>query len=222
MPENIPHTPWSSQAFYFKGLLSTYDWIALGFCCRFIWQCPSEIILKLYDQHISGNHLDIGVGTGYFLDKCKFPTDNPRLILVDINAHSLNKVQKRLRRYRPEIYRINILEPFSIDIPGFDSISLSHLLHCLPGNMEDKGIVFQNMLPLLNPGGVLFGTTFLYQGIYRNPLATHAFWWTNQLGFMDNKKDSLDGLSQNLKRYFLESSIEVRGCEAIFWARKSR
>jgi hypothetical protein len=87
--------------------------------------------------------------------------------------------------------------------------------------MNTKGVVFQNILPLLNPGGVVFGTTFLYQGIKRNFPATFTFWWTNLLGFMTNKQDSPDGLAWNLKKYFSESRIEMRGCEALFWARKA-
>ncbi len=39
--------------------------------------------LTLYDQYVSANHLDIGVGTGYFLDHCRFPAANPRLALMD-------------------------------------------------------------------------------------------------------------------------------------------
>jgi SAM-dependent methyltransferase len=213
-------TPWSGHALYTKAFLSAYDWFALGFHCRFVWQCPPSHVLELYDQHISRNHLDIGVGTGYFLDKCRFPTEHPRLVLVDINPNSLAVAQKRLKRYHPQVHRRDILEPLCIDTPGFDSIGLSHLLHCLPGTMDTKGTVFQNIMPLLNPGGVVFGTTFLYEGIKSNPLAKYMFWWTNLLGFMTNKQDSMDGLAQNLRRYFSESHIESRGCGALFWALK--
>jgi SAM-dependent methyltransferase len=220
MSRNSSWTPWDGQALYTKSFLSLYDWFALGFHCRFIWQCPSSHVLKFYNQHISRNHLDIGAGTGYFLDKCKFPIEYPRLVLLDINPNSLAMAQKRLKRYHPQVYRKNILEPLCINTLGFDSIVLSHLLHCLPGTMDTKGIVFQNIMPLLNPGGIIFGTTFLYNGIKRNPLASYTFWWTNLFGFMTNKQDNLDGLARNLKKYFSESHIELRGCEALFWARK--
>ncbi|MEE8414084.1 MAG: hypothetical protein V3R96_05990, partial [Dehalococcoidales bacterium] len=59
---------------YTKFFLSIYDWLALGYFCRFVWKCPSYQMLDVYNEHISGNHLDIGVGTGYFLDKCRFPS----------------------------------------------------------------------------------------------------------------------------------------------------
>ena len=215
-----PRTPWSGKAPHTRLFLSIYDWLALECHCRLIWRCSPSDIVDFYNQHISENHLDIGVGTGYFLDKCQFLTKNPRLVLMDINADILAMAQKRLKRYQPSVYQRNILEPIPLDVHGFDSIGLGHVLHCLPGTMETKGIVFENILPLLNPGGIVFGTTFLFQGIKRNLLATSAFWLANRTGFMSNHQDSLEGLTQNLKKYFAESHIDLCGCEALFWARE--
>jgi ubiquinone/menaquinone biosynthesis C-methylase UbiE len=197
-----------------------YDRLALGFCCRFIWQCPSGYTLDLYNQKISGNHLDIGAGTGYFLDQCRFPIKNPRLVIIDINSYSLARAEKRLKRYHPQVYCRNVLEPLPLNIPGFDSIAVTHLLHCLPGDLDAKGAVFRNILPLLNPGGIVFGTTFLYQEIQRSIPATFTFQGSNLCGFMTNKQDSPEGLSRILKKYFSESHMEIRGCAALFWARK--
>lgn len=200
--------------------MSIYDWFALGQHCRFVWQCPSTDILAFYNQHVSGNHLDVGIGTGYFLDRCRFPVERPRLVLADVNPDILLRVKKRLKRYDPLVYHRDILEPLCLDTPGFDSVGLSLLLHCLPGNMDTKGKAFENVMPLLNAGGVLFGSTLLYEGVRRNPLATFTFWWANRLGFMSSRQDSLEGLDRSLKKYFSSSHIEVRGCAALFWARK--
>ena len=217
---DLSRTPWSGQSLYTKAFLSIYDWFALGLQCRFVWQCPPSHVLELYDQHVSINHLDVGVGIGYFLDRCKVPVEHPRLVLIDINQDSLAMAEKRLKRYHPRVYRRDVPEPLCIDAPGFDSIGLSLLLHCLPGAMDVKGKAFQNVMPLLNPGGVVFGTTFLFEGVKRNPLATYTFWLANRCGFMTNKQDSLDGLGQNLKRYFSESHVQLHGCGALFWARR--
>ena len=132
---------------------------------------------------------------------------------------SLAAAGKRLKRYQPEVYQRNILEPIYLNERGFDSIGLTHLLHCLPGTMETKETAFRNILPLLNPGGTVFGSTFLYRGIERNLLANVTFWWTNRLGFMSNKQDSLEGLEKSLKKYFSESCVYCCGCEALFRAR---
>ena len=207
------------QALYTKPFLSIYVWFALGLNCRFVWKCPSYHMLELYNQHVSANHLDIGVGTGYFLDQCRFPTTNPRIALMDLNPNCLDVAGRRLARYAPEKYLRNALEPIEIDAPGFDSIGILNLLHCLPGTFKTKGIVFEHLKSLLNTGGVLFGSTILYGGVRQNPLSTFILNRVNVRGFMNNKTDDLEGLRYNLEKYFSESYIEVIGCEALFWCK---
>ena len=207
---------WDGSEWYTNAFLGIYDWFVLGLHCRFFWGCSSKRILDLYNQHVSGNHLDIGVGTGYFLDKCRFPVDSPRLALVDLNPHSLDIARKRLARYRPETYRRDVLQSLDIGGPKFDSISITHLLHCLPGDMDSKGAVFPNLKSLLNPGGTLFGCTFLYDTEHRSLRASVMFSLANRMGFMFNKHDDLAGLSRQLENHFAEYSIEISGCEAIF------
>ncbi len=199
--------------------MSVYDRLALGLTSRLVWKCPSNNILTLYNQHVSANHLDVGVGTGYFLDKCKFQVPDPRLVLVDLNPNSLAIARKRLARYSPRTYRQNALEPLEIDGPGFDSIGVNHLLHCLPVTMQTKGTVFEHLKTLLNPGGILFGTTLLYGGVKRSFLATYTYYWLNLLGIMTNKQDDVEGLKQNLALHFAESDVKVIGCGALFWGR---
>ena len=217
--ETSPRRLWASQALYTRGFLAVYDRIALGLTSRLVWKCPSDNITKLYNQYVSANHLDVGVGTGYFLDKCTFTVPNPRLVLVDLNPNSLAIAGKRLARYSPLTYRRNVLEPLGIDGPCFDSIGMNHLLHCLPVTMQAKGIVFEHLKTLLNPGGILFGTTLLYRGVKRGFLATYYFNILNLMGIMSNRQDDAEGLKQNLARHFTESDVEVIGCGALFWGR---
>lgn len=209
-----------SQAIYTKSFLNFYDLLVLGFFCRFIWRCPSYHILEQYNQYVSANHLDIGVGTGYFLDHCRFPVGNPRLALMDLNSNSLEKSKKRLERYNPEVYRRNVLELDAVNLSNFDSIALTNLLHCLPGTMKTKGVVFENVRSLLNPGGVVFGSTILWKGVDNSFLARYYINVDNAAGIMTNKQDDLDSLKHNLEKYFSESSLKTIGSMALFWARK--
>ena len=62
-----PQKAWDGTMWYANPFLGIYDWFALGFTCRFIWGCEAKNIVDLYNKHVSGNHLDIGCGTGYFL-----------------------------------------------------------------------------------------------------------------------------------------------------------
>ncbi len=198
--------------------LAAYDWLALGFNCRFVWQCPSAHMLELYNRFVSPNHLDIGVGTGYFMDHCNFPVTKPRIALMDLNVNSLNFASRRLSRYNPEVYQRNALVPFDIDVPKFDSIAMINLLHCLPGNMDTKATVFENVKAVMNPGAVVFGSTILSNSTRRNPLATLILKVDNRMGILTNLDDTIDDLEENLSRHFSDSSVQVIGYIALFRA----
>jgi hypothetical protein len=113
---------------------------------------------------------------------------------------------------------MNVLEPINIDTPGFDSIGIMNLLHCLPGNVKSKGVVFNNLKVLLNPNGVVFGSTFLYGGVQRSLLATYSLHLTNRWGLMTNMEDDLEGLKGILVQHFVHSIVQVIGCVGLFVA----
>jgi hypothetical protein len=192
----------------------------LGFSNTFVWQCPSRLILDFYNEQISGRHLGVGVGTGYFLDKCKFPTPNPTIALADFNVNSLQATAKRLQRYHPTLQLVNVLEPLRIEPAGFDSIGINYLLHCLPGPLRVKGAVFRNPRPLLNPkGGVIFATTILGQGVKQNLLARTLMQLYNSKGIFGNMGDAAADLERVLQDNFRHYAMHVTGCVAFFTGR---
>src|SRR4051794_1502272 len=91
----------AGQAIYTRSTLALYDALVLGLSNRFIWRCPTARLLDLYDAHVTANHLEVGVGTGYFLDRCRFPSEHPRLVLLDLNRNCLEATRRRVRRFRP-------------------------------------------------------------------------------------------------------------------------
>ena len=206
----------AGQAVYNKNVLSAYDVIVLSISNHYIWKCPSSLIEAHYNANVSSNHLDVGVGTGYFLDRCQFPTDNPRVALMDMNINSLEFTSKRLKRYQPETYQQNVLEEISSPIEPFDSIGANYLLHCLPGAIADKVIVFDHIKRLMKPGAHVFGSTILQGGVERSWLAKKLMGIYNKKGIFSNTQDSLDGLKSALFRRFKNVTIEVTGCVALF------
>jgi ubiquinone/menaquinone biosynthesis C-methylase UbiE len=207
-------------AVYSKQVLSVYDLYVLGFSNTFVWRCPSRLILDFYNEHISGKHLDVGVGTGYFLDKCKFPVPNPVIALADINTNSLQATAKRLQRYNPTVHIANVLEPLIFESANFDSIALNYLLHCLPGNLLDKEAVFRNLRSLLNHNrGVVFGTTILGKGVEQNFLARTLMQVYNSKGIFGNMDDNATDLETVLQNNFRDYAIHVVGCVAFFMGR---
>jgi len=209
-----------AAAVYTPLALALYDFAVLRISNSFVWRCDSHVLLDFYNQHISDKHLDIGVGTGYFLDRCRFPAAAPKIALFDLNPHSLAKSARRLRRYNPSCYVGNALQRIDIGISGFGSISLNYLLHCLPGDLASKSVVFENVKPLLREGGVIFGSTILGEGVRHSPLAKQLLRVYNAKGIFSNLSDRQSDLEAGLKTHFDEHIIHIAGSVALFSARK--
>ena len=86
-----------------------YDLLVLGFSNRFVWRCRSSRMLERYDSYVGARHLDVGVGTGWFLDHCNWPVEAPQITLLDLNENSLSVASKRIRRYAPATIQANVL-----------------------------------------------------------------------------------------------------------------
>lgn len=214
-PEEIE----AGQAIYTKRMLSYYDLRVLWLSNPLIWRCPTSRLLEHYDCFITANHLDVGVGSGYYLDRCRFPTSSPRITLMDLNANSLVFAADRIARYQPKTLNRNVLEPVTFDGPVFESVGVNYLLHCLPGDMASKCCAFDHLRPLMAPGAIIFGSTLLNEGVERSIAARALMAHYNFHGVFSNTRDSLDALRRELETRFVNVSIEVAGCAALFSAR---
>lgn len=209
----------AGQAVYTKRTLNLYDFIVLTVSNPWIWKCPTPRLIDHYNRHVTANHLDIGVGTGYFPDKCDFPGDNPRIGLMDLNPDTLAYASARIIRHRPEVYAHNVLEPLIQEIEPFDSIGVNYLLHCVPGSIETKAVMFDHLRPVMNEGATVFGATLLQGDVPRNGLAKRLMAFYNKKGIFSNTEDTLAGLESALNRRFTDVTIERVGCAALFSAR---
>lgn len=205
------YTPWTLRFLYDVGVL--------GYSNRFVWKCPTRLQLDWYNAHISANHLDVGVGTGYFLDHCEFPSPTPRVALMDVNPNSLEHAAARIARYSPETWQRNVLAPIDFEAPRFDSIGMSYLLHCLPGSMDEKAAAFDHLRQLLNPGGRVFGATLLQGDVPRSWQARRLMDLYNRKGLFSNRHDTREALERALHQRFKEPHVTVHGCVALFSAR---
>ncbi len=207
-----------SVAVYTPARLALYDLFILGLSCSLVWRCPRRHFLDLYDQHVGSPHLDIGIGTGYFLDRCRFPIEGPQITLLDPSDACLGKAARRLARYSPRVVKASALEPLDLGTPRFASVALNGVLHCLPATPETKAGVFRNLKPSLESGGVVFGSTILGSGVEHGRLARKALARYNREGFFTNLGDDLGGLERALAHTFVDHHIDVRGSFALFAA----
>ncbi|WP_225729306.1 MULTISPECIES: class I SAM-dependent methyltransferase [unclassified Nocardia] len=215
--------PDSGAAIFTPASLSVYDLIVLRFNNSLVWRCPSGEQLALYNANLSGNHLDIGPGSGWYLSKATFPVDDPTVALFDLNQNSLNMTTRRLRQRGIEPERLvgNVVEPLGLNT-RFDSVAANYVMHCVPGNWAEKGIAFRHIADATSDTGRFFGSTILARGVPTGWMARTTLSNYNARHIFHNADDDFDGLSTALNAAFGEVELTVRGLVACWTARSPR
>ncbi|MGY3572777.1 class I SAM-dependent methyltransferase [Vibrio paucivorans] len=203
------------QAIYSKKVLSIYDFWVLGVSNHYFWKCPTRNISNHFLDYVSHNHLDVGVGTGYYL-KNYLPQTTRRIALLDMNRNSLSEAEKAIHSFQPEVYQADVLNMHDLCVEKFDSISINYLLHCLPGSFVEKSILFENLKKLLNDDGVLFGSTILGKDVEVNFFARKIMNIYNKKGIFCNFDDDFESLSKSLNEHFSNVEVKTIGCVALF------
>ncbi|WP_055697659.1 class I SAM-dependent methyltransferase [Streptomyces silaceus] len=211
------------QPYYEERRLKLYDAVVVKASNRLLWRCPKARLVGHYNSWVSSSHLEVGPGSGYYLDHCRFPTAAPDITLLDLNPDPLRFVAHRLRRFAPRTVRADVLEPLpDLGGPGFDSIAFNYVLHCVPNPPEGKQLVFRHLRQVLAPGGVLFGSTVLSRGVHHTPVSDAFNRLYQRQGSFHNETDSVPMLHDALERYFDWHWIEVRGSVALFAAKAAK
>ncbi|MDF2446335.1 MAG: SAM-dependent methyltransferase [Moraxellaceae bacterium] len=210
----------AGAAVYNRATLLAYDFWVLGVSNRWAWNCPTAALLAHFDRHVGRRHLDIGVGTGYLLDHCRFPAGSPEVVLADLNPASLAAAAWRLRRLRPVTHEVNVLEPFRLPGAPFDSVSMNYLLHCLPGTLADKAPAIRHAAAHLRPDGTLFGATILGEAARHNAFGSLLMRLYNARGIFGNREDTAEALREVLARELQSVEVRVLGKVALFSGRR--
>ncbi|HBQ2940102.1 TPA: class I SAM-dependent methyltransferase [Klebsiella pneumoniae] len=202
--------------------LKLYDWWVLCISNSYAWNCSTkDILIPYFLQNLSPNHLDIGVGTGYYLTK--IPA-HYNISLMDLNPASLKAASARVGEDRIHYkVRHDVFESYPEELHGkFDSISMYYLIHCLPGTMEDKRIVIKNAKAALTKGGILYGATILGDKVRNNSFALKLLQIYNKKGIFSNFSDSEEELKKMLSHYFKNIDVIVKGAVAMFSAHEKK
>lgn len=120
---------------------------------------PHPPVVDRYRQHVGHRHLDVGPGTGYFLDKAGLAPE-AEVTLLDPNVTVLARASRRLAPMNLTTVEADVLKPLPVT-GRFDSAALNGVLHCLPGPQHQKAAAIRNVAAVLAPDGVLFGGTIL-------------------------------------------------------------
>ena len=208
------------QSGYTRSLLRLYDPLVLGPVARFVWRCPAEQLVDGYRRHIGDRHLDVGPGTGYFIDQSGLP-DGSLATLLDPNRNVLDHASRRLDRLDVTTVEADVLKPLPVDGP-FDSAALNLVIHCLPGPMSRRAAAVVNVAAVLAPTGVLFGASVLGRAGPQTRLSRRVLAAFNRRGAFDNLDDSEDGLRAILAASFDRVELDTVGSIAIFAATRPR
>lgn len=207
--------------YYGAMTLPLYDMAVLRVVVPLAWGCPLSEERALYERCVGARHLDIGVASGYFLDKAAWPVPQPQIALMDLNPKSVRYAAHRLRRFDPEQAIGDARQPFPFGEP-FDSIGLFHLIHCIPGGMAEKAAVFDHAARALAPGGVVFGASVTPADRPRNLFARGVLTFSNRLGALNNRDDSHAALKAALEARFADTRVWARGAMTLWEARSPR
>ncbi len=197
------------QSDYTRPLLALYDPLVLGFAARFVWRCPTARLVEGYREHIRSRHLDVGPGTGYFLERAGLPAGS-RLTILDPNPNVLAHTTRRLRQLDITAVQADVLKPLPVEGP-FDSAALNLVIHCLPGPMSRKAAAVGNVAAVLVPTGVLFGASVLGTAGPQTWLSRRVLAAFNRRGAFDNLSDSEAGLREILATSFDHVELETVG-----------
>lgn len=203
---------------YTRAGLRMYDALVMGLFARYVWDCPADKFVEHYRKHLTANHADIGVGTGYCLDRCGFDTPNPRLVLIDLQPNCLEYAARRLARYRPQTLVRNVLLPLPQVSRPFDSVALGGVLHCLPGGLRHKSRVFDTLRSLTGPGSKIFGYSLVVDSARRRARSALALQLLNRMRVVDNAGDRVGDLARELSSRFAACNVEQVGSLAFFSA----
>ncbi|MEW4452780.1 class I SAM-dependent methyltransferase [Bremerella sp. JC817] len=201
---------------YTSWSLPLYDLVVHGFSNRFLWNCRTATLQAWFDRHVTDRHLDIGVGTGFFLDRSQRLNSASQITLLDANQNCLNASSKRIARLQPTTVQANLAQPFPSTLRRFRSASLMYVLHCLPGEKSFRGEVIHRVAATLEPGGILFGATILGEPCPKGRLGRRVMASYNRRGIFGNQNDSLDSLQKALSDELRAVEIVTEGSVAMF------
>lgn len=204
------------QSDYSKSLLRVYDRAVLGFAARLVWRCPTARLLDGYREHVRDRHLDVGPGTGFFVDRSGLP-DGSRVTILDPNSTVLGYASRRLGRLNVTAVEADVLKPLPVEGP-FDSAALNLVIHCLPGPVSRKAAAVANVAAVLAPTGVLFGASVLGRDGPQTLLSRPVLAAFNRRGAFDNLDDTEASLREILAASFDHVELETVGSIAIFAA----
>jgi hypothetical protein len=205
------------QADYTPTLLRLYDPLILGPTSRYVRRCPADRLTERYRRHIGDRHLDVGPGTGYFLERSGL-APGVSVTVVEPNTNVLRHTSERLSHLDVTAIEADVCKPLPVEGP-LGSAALNLVIHCLPGPFERKAGAVANEAAVLAPDGVLFGSTIVGTTGSHNRVARTLLRDYDRRGVFGNLEDSEEAIGEMPASSFEDVEADTVGSVAIFPAR---
>lgn len=212
----------AGQATYTPFFLNIYDLFIIKFSNRYFWRCPPSKTVELYQRNLSPQHLDIGVGTGYYLQTCHEIRNTSCVGIMDLNRNSLQKTKDKLEVVgvqNIQVYQTNVLDSFPFNDAHYTSVGINYLLHCIPGSLDEKlGTIFHNVKASIRSGKIVkvFGSTIIIDEDRHTALSRAVMRFYHKKGIFHNQNDTYQGLVEVCNRHSKDVSIKIVGAVAFF------
>lgn len=204
--------------------MDRYDLLIVRLSHLLAWRVPNRTLCALYDRNIGGRHLEVGPGSGYFLDHMS-PAAVSRvkeLRLLDLNPAPLAHTRARLEPKfgRAILHEADALQKWPFEDGSLDSVGSTMVLHCLPRpSMLGKAVVFEQAARVLRPGGRFFGCTILAggEGITQNWLARRLMaTYNSKENTFHNSGDTLEDLRSVAEKYLDDVTVTAHGTVGVW------
>ncbi len=196
--------------------LRLYDLFVLHFTSPRAWGCTAEELSQMYRRHLSHDHAEVGVGSGYFLSN-HVRADWTQLSLIDPNPAALQYVARRLTTPAVNSHVGDILDATTLPHQRYKSVGANYVLHCLDASGNSKKTAIANLARLTADDGTLFGATVLGDAEH-NRLGRALMRICNATGTFNNTTDNEASLREHLSARFHTVHIERRRTVAMFTA----
>ena len=184
----------------------------------FAWGCSTaRYLLPLFRDNVGRKHLELGVGTGYYLVNGNIPAST-RLTLVDKDPRALNTAVERMKRQDVTTFVADILDPLPVD-DKFDSISMYYIIDSLRASVQEKCNLLGRLRHHLAADGVLHGATILGKGVRDdNSFARFIRNGCTKKGIFRNQDDNAFDFEKVLRDNFKMVETRVVGTVFLFRA----
>lgn len=212
----------AGQATYTPFFLNIYDLFVIRFSNRFFWRCPPQRTIELYQRNVANEHLDIGVGTGFYLQASSNLRNVKSVGIMDLNDNSLTKTKGALEKIgvsNVAVYHTNVLDGFPFKEAKYSSVGINYLLHCVPGSFDEKlGNIFNNLKTSISPGRSIkvFGSTILIDEDKHTALSKLVMRFYHKKGIFHNQRDTYKSLVEACNKHSKNVLINVVGAVAFF------